>query len=111
MGWVSKNEKLEGENIYHRHLKLPFGIKKYHLLMDTIPDSVQHVDINPYRDPLIDALHTELGLFINHTEVFYTPPNGGELPIHTDEATYDNRAKINVTWGPSVGTVRWWKSH
>ena len=109
MGWVSKNEKLEGENIYHRHLKLPFGIKKYHLLMDTIPDSVQHVDINPYRDPKIEEFNSSLGLITVHTEVFYTPP-GGELPIHADDVALDNRAKINITWGPPEGTVRWWKS-
>ena len=78
--------------------------------MDTVPDTVLHVDINPYRDPYMEKLHEDLGLYIHHTEVFYTPPNGGELPIHTDEATYDDRAKINITWGPDVGTVRWWKS-
>ena len=87
MGWVSQNEKIKGDNIYHRYLNFPFDIEKYHL-METVPDSVQHVDINPYRNPLIDSLHKQLGLFIHHTEVFYTPPNGGELPIHTDEATY-----------------------
>jgi|TARA_A100000164_G_C21864227_1_gene751691 hypothetical protein len=110
MGWISKNEKLEGDNVYHRHLKFPFEIRKYLPLMDTVPDTVQHVDINPYRDPYMEKLHEDLGLYIHHTEVFYTPPNGGELPIHTDEATYDDRAKINITWGPDVGTVRWWKS-
>ena len=110
MGWISKNEKLEVDNIYHRYLKFPFEIGKYLPLMDTIPNSVQHVDINPYRDALIDDLHAELGLFINHTEVFYTPPNGGELPIHADDVAIDNRAKINITWGPPEGTVRWWKS-
>jgi len=96
------------KNIYHRYLNLPFEISK-HDMFDTAPTDMKHHDINPYRDSHIDKWHESLGLIINHTEVFYTPP-GGELPIHSDETTLDNHVKINVTWGPDEGTMRWWQS-
>jgi|TARA_B100000214_G_scaffold141226_1_gene100957 hypothetical protein len=100
---------LEQENIYHRYLNLPFEISK-HPLCETVPDSMQHIDIWPYKDEAMDKWLASIGLHCNHTEVFYTPPNGGELPIHADDLTIDNRAKINITWGPKEGTVRWWES-
>ena len=106
--WSPTGKKLTSKNIFHRYMKLPFEIAK-HPLCDTTPDTVAHVDINPYRDPKIEAFNASLGLITKHTEVFYTPP-GGELPIHADDLTIDNRAKINITWGPPEGTVRWWKS-
>ena len=96
------------KNIYHRYLKLPFEITK-HDMFNTAPADMKHHDINPYRDAQVDEWHASLGLIINHTEVFYTPP-GGELPIHSDETTLDNHVKINVTWGPDEGTMRWWQS-
>ena len=108
MTWHPTGKKLESENIFHRYMQLPFEIDK-HPLCDTTPDTVAHHDINPYRDPRIEAFNGSLGLITVHTEVFYTPP-GGELPIHADDVAIDNRAKINITWGPPEGTVRWWKS-
>ena len=97
------------ENIYHRYLDFPFEIQKHHLV-DTIPDNVQHIVINPYRDKSLDALHDHLGIYTQHAELFYTPPNGGEVPIHTDNKQVDSRAKIIVTWGPEEGIVKWWTS-
>ena len=108
MTWHPTGKKLESENIFHRYMQLPFEINK-HPLCDTTPDTVAHHDINPYRDPKIEEFNGSLGLITVHTEVFYTPP-GGELPIHADDVALDNRAKINITWGPPEGTVRWWKS-
>lgn len=95
-------------NIYHRYLDLPFEITR-HPMFDTAPKEIKHHDINPYRDAQVDQWHESLGLTVNHTEVFYTPP-GGELPIHSDEVTLDNHVKINITWGPAEGTIRWWES-
>lgn len=96
-------------NIYHRYLNLPFKIAKYPLF-DTTPTQIKHLDINPYRDPQIDKFHQYLGLSIIHTEVFWTPA-GASLPIHADGTTLDNRVKINITWGPEEGIMRWWQSH
>ena len=108
MIWHPTGKKLESKNIFHRYMQLPFEINK-HPLCDTTPDTVAHHDINPYRDAKIEEFNSSLGLVTVHTEVFYTPP-GGELPIHADDVAIDNRAKINITWGPPEGTVRWWKS-
>lgn len=106
--WVPTGKQINSKNIFHRYMKLPFEITK-HPLCDTTPDTVAHHDINPYRDSKIEDFNHSLGLITVHTEVFYTPP-GGELPIHADDMVIDNRAKINITWGPPEGTVRWWKS-
>ena len=107
--WKYNGKKLDSKNIYHRHLKLPFEITKPDICK-TIPDTMQHIDINPYRDPAIEKWHTDLGLITRHVEVFYTPPGGAEIPIHADDTTLDNRVKINITWGPETGTTRWWQS-
>ena len=97
------------KNIYHRYLNLPFEITK-HPMFDTEPTELKHHDINPYRDPLVDEFHKDLGLIINHTEVFYTPP-GASLPVHADDVTLDNHVKINITFGPEEGRIRWWQSN
>lgn len=94
------------ENIFHRYLNLPFEITK-HPICETIPTEMKHYDINPYRDPKMDAWHESLGLIINHVELFWTPP-GASLPVHADDVTLDNHVKINVTYGPSEGRIRWW---
>ena len=83
------------ENIYHRYLNLPFEIIK-HPMFDAEPTEMKHHDINPYRDPLVDEFHKDLGLIINHTEVFWTPA-GTSLPVHADYVTLDNHVKINIT--------------
>ena len=95
-------------NTYHRYLNLPFEIAK-HPLFDTVPTQIKHLDINPYRDLQIDKFHEKLGLIITHSEVFWTPA-GASLPVHADGTTLDNRVKINITWGPEEGTIRWWQS-
>ncbi len=107
--WKYNGKKLDSKNIYHRYLKLPFEITKPDICK-TIPETMQHIDINPYRDLELEKWHTDLGLITRHVEVFYTPPNGGELPIHVDDVEVNDRAKINITWGPAEGTIRWWVS-
>ena len=109
MDWFPKGKKLESENIYHRYLKFPFEVTK-HPLCNTTPKEIEHHDINPWRCSQLNKFLSNMGLMVCHTELFYTPPGGAEIPIHADDATLDNRAKINITWGPPEGTVRWWKS-
>lgn len=97
------------ENRFHRYLNLPFEIAK-HPLCDTQPEDMKHLDINPYRDPQIDSWLQGLGLECNHTEVFWTPA-GASLPVHADDVTLDDHVKINITYGPEEGKIRWWQSN
>ena len=98
------------ENRFHRYLNLPFEIAK-HSMFDQFPDQMKHVDINDYCDKNIDKWLSSLGLEVRHTEVFYTPPNNGALPIHCDDKTFTDHVKINITWGPPEGVMRWWTSN
>ena len=109
MDWFPKGKKLESENIYHRYLKFPFEVTK-HPLCNTTPKEIEHHDINPWRCSQLNKFLSNMGLMVCHTELFYTPPGGAEIPIHADDATLDNRAKINITYGPKRGRMRWWLS-
>lgn len=97
------------ENRFHRYLNLPFEIAK-HPLCQTQPEVMKHLDINPYRDPQIDKWFESLGLICRHSEVFWTPA-GASLPVHADEVTLDDHVKINLTFGPEEGKIRWWQSN
>jgi len=98
------------ENRFHRYLNLPFEIEQPDICKE-FHDDMKHLDINDYTDEKVVAWLHKLGLCVSHTEVFYTPPNGGKLPIHSDETTLDDHVKINVTWGPEEGVMRWWKTN
>jgi hypothetical protein len=98
------------ENKYHRYLNLPFEIAKPKMFND-FPSEMKHHDINDYIDADINSWLDTLNLHVGHTEVFYTPPNGGKLPIHSDETTLDDHVKINISWGPEQGVMRWWKAN
>lgn len=97
------------ENIFHRYLNLPFDIRKYPLF-ETTPKQMRHHDITGYIDKNVNKFHQNLGLSIIHTEIFYTPA-GQSIPIHADSVTLDNHVKINITFGPNEGKIRWWKSN
>ena len=109
MEWYPTGKKLNSDNIYHRYLNLPFEITTPDVLK-TKPEKWRHEDINPWVCNNLEKWLNTLGLHTCHTEVFYTPPNHGEIPIHCDDVTVDNRTKINITYGPANGTIRWWKS-
>ena len=97
------------ENIYHRYINLPFELAKPDKIKDFFPEHMRHERIMDHTDPNMEKFAESLGLELYLTEVFYTPPNGGIIPIHTDLPEFDNRVKINKTWGPEGGTMRWWK--
>ena len=109
MEWYPTGKELDSDNIYHRYLKLEFDITKPEVL-NTTPEKWRHEDINPWRCNNVETWLHSLGLYSSHTEVFFTPPNHGEIPIHCDDVTIDDRAKINITYGPDTGTIRWWES-
>ena len=96
-----------GQNTYHRHLNLPFEIKRPKLLEPPFPDDYMHYEMPSHMDLNIMKFFKKVGIVKANIEAFYTPP-GGEIPIHCDESTLDNHIKINVTWGPEGGRTRWW---
>ena len=96
------------ENTYHRYINLPFEITRPNITLVELP-TIAHKEINNHVDENMNRFHDLLGLQVTHTEVFFTPASGGVIPIHTDWPSLDNRVKINVTWGPDDGVVRWWK--
>jgi hypothetical protein len=94
-------------NKYHRYLNLPFEIKKPDEF-NYMTDHVQHINLDDTYDcSELNNWLKKIGIEIEIVEAFYTPP-GGELPIHADYITLDDHCKINLTWGPKEGTIRWW---
>ena len=96
------------DNIYHRFLDLPFEIPRPEITY-TVPDKLRHdyLPESPFSE--MQRFLRSLNLVCTLHEVFYTPPNGGAMPIHLDKPVIDNRVKINMTWGPEEGRTRWWK--
>ena len=99
-------------NIYHRFLKLPFTINKPEQFNEAGKDFIMYVgkDVIPSEMP---AWLDSLGLTLSNViEGFYSAPNGGEVPIHSDTVTkpgeYDS-VKINMTWGPANSVTKWWQ--
>lgn len=99
-------------NIYHRFLKLPFTINKPEQFNEAGKDFIMYVgkDVIP---PEMPAWLDSLGLTLSNViEGFYSAPNGGEVPIHSDTVTkpgeYDS-VKINMTWGPANSVTKWWQ--
>jgi hypothetical protein len=110
------------KNIYHRYLNLPFDIQKPEYCNQQF-DMIHQHDLTKRHDgqeglDYIDRKMTEwfesLNCAIGHTECFYTPP-GQIIPIHTDDIPPSQNdighVKINMTWGPVEGVVRWWNSN
>lgn len=96
-------------NRYHRYLNLPFDIQKPELF-NTTPNHVVHQPLDNYYDKnMVDFFHKH-NMEILLIECFYTPPNGGKVPIHTDFWWWETDfVKINMTWGPDDGEIVWWK--
>lgn len=95
-------------NNFHRYLNLPFEIKKPELF-NTTPDHVVHEQIKIDDDQNMVNFLKQFGIDLMLVESFYTPPNGGKVPIHTDFWWYEtDYVKINQTWGPDDGEIIWW---
>lgn len=98
-------------NRYHKYINLPFEITKPEEF-NIEHDTVLHESISGDH-PItknISKFFDSLGLYLIHSEYFYTPADGGKLLIHTDNRYFDDQVKINVTWGPEEGVTRWWKT-
>ena len=69
----------------------------------------QHLP-NHYDQNMVDFL-AQFDMKLLMIECFYTPPNGGKVPIHTDFYHYETEfVKINQTWGPEDGEIIWYKA-
>ena len=95
------------ENRFHRYLNFSFDIQRPKECYGSQPEGT-HINFGSYRDPEIERIHEKLGIKTLHVETFYTPPNSS-LPIHSDEWPMDGHVKINLTWGPDDGVIRWWE--
>jgi hypothetical protein len=93
-------------NNFHRYLNCPFIIKKP-VEFDEIPKTPKHMLLNHLKYEEMESWFKTLGLVCGFKEAFYTPPNS-EIPIHTDQDHFTNHVKVNITWGPEEGVVRWW---
>jgi hypothetical protein len=98
------------KNIYHRYLKLPFDYKKPKRLNISHEHPNMIVVLREEIDDKIIKWIEKFNLRVsNIIEAFYTPVNGGKLPIHNDTSEISNACKINFTWGPSDSVTRWWQ--
>lgn len=98
-------------NQYHKYINLPFEVKKPEEF-NQFWDYANHIPIEPNHPsaaPVIEWLN-KYNVNSIDVEMFYTPPNGGVIPPHTDSPSFNNQTKINITWGPETGETRWWTS-
>ena len=99
------------ENRFHKYINLPFEITKPDEC-NTFWDYANHISVDrdhPSSMPVIEWLNNYNVDSID-VEIFYTPPDGGVIPPHTDSPSFNDQTKINVTWGPDDGETRWWAS-
>ena len=100
------------ENSYHRYLDI--SVKPNIDLFaktDYDPDTYCHIKIDDDQiNPELVKRLKEFGLAFWFVEAFYTPPNGGKLPIHTDTAFLCDVVKVNWTYGAPGSKTIWWQS-
>ena len=95
-------------NTYHKYLNLPFKVEPLPMFSE-LGNDIIHEYVDHYQNSDMDEWVDSLGFYIVRKEVFYTPPHQ-KIPIHTDHQSYTNHVKINMTWGPDEGVMRWFKS-
>lgn len=93
------------QNIFHRYLTLPFEIEKPNFC--NYPPDEFYKKIHDYYDEKMYKFHEYLGLYVKHVDLIYTEP-GSKIPMHVDGPMIDDHVKINKTWGPDEGVMRWW---
>jgi hypothetical protein len=99
-------------NIYHRYLKLPFDYPKPEIFNHHHHEFLKYLGTD-IIDPGFQTWIESLGLTIsNILEAFYTAPNGGSIPIHTDTDRIPGHrdvCKFNFTWGPANSVTEWYR--
>ncbi len=99
-------------NFYHRYLDLPFNFPKPSAFDKPIEGYSALINRDQIYPPFEEWINS-LGLKISNVlEAFYTAPNGGRVPLHSDTSfvpgTHDI-CKLNFTWGPPNSTTQWFK--
>ena len=98
------------KNNYHRYLKLPFEYLKPKCFNKSYNHPNMIYVLSESIDNSIIKWIESFDLKVSNViEGFYTPANGGKLPMHNDTPTISNATKINFTWGPDNSVTRWWK--
>jgi hypothetical protein len=100
------------KNIYHRYLNLPFSYPKPEIFNQGSKNYTALIE-QQYIYNTFQEWVASFGLTISNVlEGFYTPPNGGRVPLHSDTASMpgDNDiCKLNFTWGSPDSTTQWYK--
>jgi hypothetical protein len=101
------------KNNYVTELQLPFEIdlSPAHRIIAGYKNVNQYY-IFPYNRSDIDKnllkFIDDMGCFISHQEMFYTPAHQ-KLPIHVDNEDFSNMAKLNWIIGAKGSDMVWWK--
>ena len=100
------------ENIYHRYLNLPFTYPKPERFNFPSTNYTALIE-QKYIDLTFKEWVESFGLTISNVlEGFYTPPNGGRVPLHSDTSYMPGEhdcCKLNFTWGSPDSTTQWYK--
>lgn len=100
------------ENIYHRYLNIPLTYPKPEIFNHPSNNYTALIDQKYIYTPFQEWVEG-FGLTISNVlEGFYTPPNGGRVPLHSDTSSMpgDNDiCKLNFTWGSLDSTTQWYK--
>jgi hypothetical protein len=97
---------------YHKYLNLPFDHPKPKRFDHPADGYAVLIDRDAIYPPFEEWINS-LGLKISNVlEAFYTKPNGGRVPLHSDTSYIPgihDICKLNFTWGPSDSTTQWYK--
>lgn len=91
-------------NCFHARLSLPF-------LFDFVPTeanssrTLHELDADSLFVKWLTSLNLEV--LRGGAEQFYIPP-GGEIPIHSDGRTIDNKVKLNFQYGGIGSKMKWY---
>jgi hypothetical protein len=100
------------ENIYHRYLDLPFTYPKPERFNQGSDQYTALLDQEKVYQPFKEWI-SSFGLSISNVlEGFYTPPNGGRVPLHADTSMMPGEndiCKLNFTWGSLDSTTQWYR--
>jgi len=99
-------------NFYHRYLNLPVDHPKPERFNHPADGYTLLINRDQIYPPFEEWINS-LGLTISNVlEAFYTKPNGGRVPLHSDTSympgTHDI-CKLNFTWGSLDSTTQWYK--
>ena len=99
------------KNIFHRFLDIPVdpNIDLFNRMEYDI-NIYSHIKVSKEEiNPELFCWLEQFDFTIEWFEAFYTPPNGGKLPIHTDSQEVDDKVKINWTYGAPGSKLIWWE--